>query len=226
MSDFGGRFSISPLPLPVLLANVEAALPDCGLRFDGALRPMMRDTWDFPMAVGDYSITVASLTEVAELATSWWGICITCIPNARMGTDRIDAFERYQLSVFRSPEGPWMMHCYESNAAEAHRIAGDTVPSISALQLALCEAGGFDVSIYNENDCMWELVPTLRTVEIAIDRVAFGPTTSDLSVVISSKVLDYARARRLAGPRADEVKVSTSGYVSFSTLEARGHAKH
>lgn len=223
--SFEARFSTTRLDLSVLLERLDAALPDCGLRFVGAvMRLQPHDGW--PTVGGLDFGSVASLGEAARVGESWWGLGLECVSDVLLeGLGRSDAVEVH-LNVFRSPEGPWTMSYLEADTATDHRIASqDAAKNLTALQLAMCRAGRFGLSVYDEQNHDREPVPTLRSIEVAIKRVAADPSAGDLSVVVSTKLLDHARARLLAGPRADEVKVSTSGYVVFPFLRPLARAE-
>lgn len=221
-TSFEARFSTTRLSLPELLGRIEAALPECGLRFFGAVARLQPSN-GWPTVAGLDFASVASLAEAAKLAEPWWGLGIECVSDVLLeGMGRSDAVEVY-LNVFRSPEGSWTMSYLESSAATDHRVASeDAAKNLVAIQLAMCEAGRFELSIYEEQDHERDPVPTLRSVEVAIKRAGADPSAGDLSVVVSTKVIDHARARRLAGKRAGDVKVSANGYVVFPFLAPAG----
>ena len=223
--SFEARFATTRLPLAALLERLDAALPDCGLRFHGAMMQLhSHNGW--PTIGGLEFGHVDSIAEAAKVGESWWGLGFELVSEVLLeGIGRSDAVEVY-LRVFRSPEGPWTMSYLESDTATDHRIASeDAAKNLTALQLAICAAGRFELSMYDEQNHDRDPVPTLRSVEVAIKGVAADPKAGDLAAVVSTKVLDHAKARRLAGARADDVKVSTNGYVVFPLLRAREPAK-
>ncbi len=221
-TSFEARFSTTRLSLSDLLTRVEAALPDCGLRFFGAITRLESDN-GWPTVAGLDFAAVDSLADAAKAAATWWGLGIECVSDVLLaGMGRSDAVEVY-LNVFRDPEGRLTMSYLESGAATDHRVASeDAAKSLVAIQIALCDAGHFELSIYDEQDHERDPVPTLRNAEVAIRRAASDLSAGDLSVVVSSSAVDHARARHLAGPRAAEVKLSANGYTVFPFLSRAG----
>lgn len=215
---FEARFSTSPLDLAHLLEVLELALPTCGLRFLGSVM-RLRSHDDWPTVTGTDFEQVDSMAEAAEVASRWWGIGIECISDALLqGLGRTDAVEVY-LSIFRAQDGRWTASYLESSRAADHRIESDSAArNLSTLQMTLCAAGRFDLSIYDEENHERDPIPTLREVEVAIKRVVSDPGAGDLSVVVSSELIGLEHARRLAGPRAGRVELSTTGYTVFRLL--------
>ncbi|KIG19414.1 hypothetical protein DB30_02695 [Enhygromyxa salina] len=163
----------------------------------------------------DFSF-VNSLADATLAATDWWGIGIECVSQVLIeGLGRTDAAEVY-FNVFTGPDGQWTISYNELFRAFNLRLQlAEAAQNLTSMQLRLCEAGGFGISIYDEENHSRAPVPTLRNAEVAVKRIANDPKRGYLSVVVSSKLMSYERACSLAGPRAEEVKLSIAGYVLF-----------
>ncbi|PRP98560.1 hypothetical protein [Enhygromyxa salina] len=216
--SFEARFSQTRLDLVELLHQIDDTLPGCGLTFTGsAVQLFAHNGW--PTVETTEFAAVGSLPEVARIAGSWWGVGLEYVSHALLdGLGRNTAAEVY-VNVFRAPDLQWTMSYLESSVAADYRIGSpEAAANLSAMQLAVCEAGGFDLSIYDEENHNRAPVPTLRNAEVAVKRIASDPKLGDLSVAVSSKLMSHERACSLAGPRAEEVKVSIAGYVLFPFL--------
>lgn len=221
-TSFEARFTRSEIALPQLLAGLEDALPTCGLRFGGTVFELCPDRGGaWPTVAGLEPQQVETLTGALDVGSRWWGLGIEVVSDFLLeGLGRTTAVEVY-ISVFRCAPTAWTMTYSESSVATDYRARSDDGGhNLIALQQALCKAGGFELSIYAEEDheAHDEAVVTLREAEVAIKRVVATPDAGDLSVVASSKVIPFERARKLAGARADLVKVMTGGYVAFPFL--------
>lgn len=132
------------------------------------------------------------------------------------GLGKTDGIEVY-LRVFRVSDDHISVIYNEASRAADYRIKDeDTARNLTAIQLAICEAGNFELSIYDEQNFKRPPIPTPR-VEVTIKRIADEPARGDCSAVVSTEVLELGRARKLAGPRAGELE-STKGYIVFPFL--------
>lgn len=217
-TSFEARFSTTSMKLPKLLERLGTALPACGLRFFGSImRLQAHDGW--PTVSGSEFGKVDSLVGAGAVAEQWWGVGLECVSDVLLqGLGRSDAVEVY-LNVFRVQTDRWTVSYLESSSATDFRIRSEEGRrNLSALQEAVCRAGGFDLSIYDEQDHARSPTPAVREAEVAIKRVAADPNLGDLSVVAASKALSERRAKKLAGPRADEIRLSANGYVLLPFL--------
>jgi hypothetical protein len=216
--SFEARFSTSPLDIAPLLERLDASLAACGLQYTGAMMQLVNQG-GWPTIGGLDFGQADSFPAATRLLASWWGVSFEFISKAlHEGLGRTDAIEVY-IRVFRAPDGRWTVSYDELSRATDFRIADDdAAQDLTALQLALCEAGGFDLSVYDEQSFNRQPIPHLRDVEVAVKRIANDPALGDFSAVVSAKLIDHARARKIAGPRADEVKVALNGYIVFPFL--------
>lgn len=196
--EFAARFSTSRVPLALLLERLAASLPACGLH------PAI-----------DFGDIDQIAKEVAGSAGWNRGLHSMVVYDGLGNTDAIEV----NLRIFRVAEGLLSVVYDEMGRAADYRIEDeDAARNLNAIQLAICDAGSFDLSIYDEQNFKRPPIPTLRNVEVAIARIADEPTRGDCSAVVSTKVLELERARRLAGPRAAEIVVSPNGYIVFPFL--------
>jgi hypothetical protein len=216
--SFDARFSASSVPYATLLERLAATLPACGLRYSGAMMPL-QSHGGWPTIGGLEFGHADTLAEAASVSASAWGVSFEFISAVLYdGLGKTDAMEVY-LQVFRVSDDTISVIYNEASRAADYRIKDeDAARNLTAIQLAICDAGSFELSIYDEQNFKRPPIPTLRNVEVAIKRIADEPTRGDCSAVVSMKVLDLERARKLAGPRAGEIKVSTNGYIVFPFL--------
>lgn len=222
-TSFEARFSASKLfSLQDFAPRLERALADCRIRWSGSFMQLEpHNGWP---TVGGLAFSKAgTLTDVGRLARGWWGVGLACVSDVLLdGLGRCDAVEVY-FSVFSAPEGGLSVIYLESATATDYRIkAPEAAENLLALQLAMCDAGHFEISIYDEQNHNRNPIPTRRELEVSISRAGADPRRGDLSVVASCRQMSLERARQLAGSRADEVKLSTSGYVMFPFLSPGG----
>lgn len=217
-TSFEARFSATGKKLPKLLERLEAALQKSDVRFFGSVMQLeSHEGWPTVSGLGFDS--VETMADLAGLAENGWGVGLECVSDVLLeGLGRTDAVEVY-FNIFRTDDNRWTVSYLEGSDATDFRAQSDAgARNLSALQAAVCHAGGFDLSIYDEQNHERSPVPTLRDAEVAIKRAAADPTRGDLSVAVSSRLMTHERAQSLAGRRADQVKVSVNGYVLFPFL--------
>lgn len=211
--DFEARFSTSHVSLSLLLERLAVSLLACGLH-PGPVPRSARRGWDRIDAIdfGDIDL----IGKDAAGSGGWSrGLLSTVLYEGLGYTDAIDVV----LRVFRVSDDLISVVYNEASRAADYRIKDqDAARNLTAIQIAICDAGSFELSIYDEQNFKRPPIPTLRSVEVAIKRIADEPTRGDCSAVVSTKLLDLERARKLAGPRAGELEVSTNGYIVFPFL--------
>ncbi|NVB38021.1 hypothetical protein G6O69_09270 [Pseudenhygromyxa sp. WMMC2535] len=212
-TSFEARFSTSKLGLPQLLHNLDSAFKQCNLRFYGTIAELHSHR-GWPTVMSLEFLNVDSLAEAASVARNWWGLGIECISESLQEEfGRSDVIEVY-FNIFRAPDGKWTLIYLESSRATVYRSqSAHAAQDLTNLQIAMCQAGGFALSMYDEQYHERSPLLTRRGVEVAIKRVAGDPRRGYLSVVASLDEISHERARELAGPRADEVLLAIPGYV-------------
>lgn len=219
------RFGASARPLEQLLAGLDRVCADHRFVFQKRATPMINEggwpTVDLSRPIIDEetltSLGVASLGEVAKAAREWWGVSLYCVSQSlaqRLG--RSDAME-VDFVLFRAGSGKWGLHYIEASRAQQLRLEeSDAAAELYALQLALCDELGFQLSIYEDDEPAGGAVPDLKDLKNRLHRCAKGQL--GCSMVISKDLMDLAAATKEANGLANRVRLTTQGYVLFPFL--------
>jgi hypothetical protein len=216
--SFVARFDTTQLKLPQILDQLAGLFGELGVRFqNSATRLIEHDGWPTVSASCFEPIPVQDMSEVGSIAAQWWGVGLYCVslPLAlRLG--RGDWME-VDFQLFRAPNKRWTLNYTESRTVQRHRIeVEDAARELYELQLRLCAALGLRFSVYDEEDYNLGPVPTLKEVEHRLEACARGEL--GCSIVVATSEMTLERARELAGPRANLVRLSTTGHLLFPFL--------
>jgi hypothetical protein len=158
----------------------------------------------------------STLDEVPALVKDWWGFGMLTVSQrlaARLG--RGDWIE-IDIECFGASKGKSSMIVLEARRAHDLRTKDDDAAGdVYALQMRLCQALGFSISIYDEEGQKKPPMADLDEVRRRVERAAQG--VMGCSIIVSQALLDLEAARALAGPLAARVRQSFE-YVLFPFL--------
>jgi hypothetical protein len=212
------RFDTTSFTLPQILNKLPGLFEELGIQFqDTASRLVEHKGWPTLDASSFEPVPVQGMDEIGHVAAQWWGVGLYCIslPLAqRLG--RGD-WREVDFQLYRVPNKRWTLSYMESKLARLHRLdVEEAAQDLYQLQLRLCATLGFRFSVYDEEDYDLDPVPTLKEIEHRLERCAHGEL--GCSIVVATSEMELARARALAGPRADLVRLSTTGHILFPFL--------
>ncbi len=214
---FDGRFSATELELSEIMLRLEPSLHEARIDFDGEImRLSSRD--GVPTVTSMATQPVADLREAAERARSWWGVSLYALsrPLAEV-LGRSDSIEVY-LRIFRAPSGGRMLVYNENSGAFGARADSDELTGdLAALLVRVCDALEIELAIYAEEDGEANL-PQRSELDRRLEEQAKSPRALAWLAVVASRSMSLARARALAGPWSDRVRLSTSDYVVLPFL--------
>jgi hypothetical protein len=213
---FDACFSPTELELAEILDRLEACLDEARIDFDGEVaRLHSRD--GVPTVLSMSTDSVASLGQVAKLAKSWWGVSLYCVsrPLAEV-LGKSDAIEVY-LRIFKVKAGRMIVY-NEASGAFRTRAASDSMTNdLASLLVGICSALKCELVIYAE-EAGDARIPDLAEIEQHILAQSRSQQALGWLAVIEERSLSFAKARELAGPWADQVRLSILGYVVFPFL--------
>lgn len=214
-TSFIARFDASPRKIERIFEDIRVVLKKHKIKYANSLIEMSsHNGWP---TVKDLNFQEVSMENIAKVAPSLWGLGLSCISQVLVREFGRGSASEVDLIIFRSQKNQWTIHYLEGSSATDHRIESEEANlDLISLQIDLCSAAKFKLSIYEESADGSPTV-TLRDVETALKRIS-KDDGSESSFVVSTELMDLDRARQLAGPRADRVWQSLDGFIVFPFL--------
>lgn len=213
---YDARFSPTELELAEILSRLELCLDEARIDFDGEVgRLHSRD--GVPTVLSMTTDAVATLGDVAKLAKSWWGVGLYCLsrPLAEV-LGKSDAIEVY-LSIFKVKVGRMIVYNEASGAFRVRATSDSMTSDLASLLVHICSALGSELAIYAEEDGDAR-IPDLAEIERRIWAQSRSTQALGWFAVVKERSLGVVRARELAGPWADRIRLSVLGYVVLPFL--------
>lgn len=215
-TSFVARFDTTPKSLLKILNAIEPVLYNHKITYANSIIKMVSHN-EWP-TIENLDFQNVSLSDVVNVAESWWGIGLSCVSQMLVNALGRNAASEVDLCIFRGPKNNWTMHYSEQSSAADYRIkTEDANQELIALQIDLCQAAGFKLSIYEEEDTEKSPTVTIRNVETTVKKISTD-VGSESSMVVSTELMTLDKARKLAGSRADEVRESLQGFILFPFL--------
>lgn len=214
---FDARFSPTSLDLAETLRRLGPCLHESGIDFDGEIM-RLHSRGGTPTVMSTATQPVSSLGDVAKHAGSWWGVSLYCL-SGRLAEalGRTDSIEVY-LRIFQAANAGRMLVYNENSRAFSARAGSDELTrDLAALLVCTSAALDLALSIYAEEDGE-ATVPQLTELERRLAEQAASPRALGWLAVVASSSMSLARARDLAGPWADRVRLSILDYVVLPFL--------
>ncbi len=217
---FRARFDTTDLALEDAITRLQRVLLDAAIVYERRVTPMISQRGWPAVDISDrqsFGIDIGRLADVAKAAKNWWGVNLSCFSVPLAGRLGPGEWVEVDIVLFPGPLGRLSLMYTESGVAHRSRLSDErSARELYALQLELCKALGFQISLYEKADV--DLGPTVSLGEVhqRIERARDG--VMGCSVAVSQASMDLDAARQLAGSHSNLVRQAAGGYTLFPFL--------